>query len=419
MGRTFTPKDAYSIMNLLVKQATGQQSINVVDSSSFVSAGETVLATGVENTINALSIIIGRTLVSVRPYQAKLNIINALNTDLYTNRLRKISYYSRENEASGDWNTDLFTNLANDYDNGSNGGKSTASMWQQNAPVALEMNFGGQDVCETSTTIYDNQLKVAFRDEVSFMEFMSGVMTEKANDMESTKEAFNRMTILNHIAGCYDIDATINAGQVINLTKAFNDRFGTTYTSKELRTTHLTEFLKFFVSTFKITSDYMTNRSAKYHWSPAKTVGEKSYTLLRHTPKAKQRTILYSPLFVEAEANVFPEIFNPEYLNIETQYEGVTYWQSINNPASIDVTPAIPDVAGTASGAQGVGSEVKLDYVVGMIFDEDAILTDFQFEDALTTPMEARKRYRNIFWHWSKNAINDFTENCVIFIMAD
>ena len=419
MGRTFTPKDAYSIMNLLVKQATGQQSINVVDSSSFVSAGETVLATGVENTINALSIIIGRTLVSVRPYQAKLNIINALNTDLYTNRLRKISYYSRENEASGDWNTDLFTNLANDYDNGSNGGKSTASMWQQNAPVALEMNFGGQDVCETSTTIYDNQLKVAFRDEASFMEFMSGVMTEKANDMESTKEAFNRMTILNHIAGCYDIDATINAGQVINLTKAFNDRFGTTYTSKELRTTHLTEFLKFFVSTFKITSDYMTNRSAKYHWSPAKTVGEKSYTLLRHTPKAKQRTILYSPLFVEAEANVFPEIFNPEYLNIETQYEGVTYWQSINDPASIDVTPAIPDVAGTASGAQGVGSEVKLDYVVGMIFDEDAILTDFQFEDALTTPMEARKRYRNIFWHWSKNAINDFTENCVVFIMAD
>ena len=419
MSRTFTPKDAYSIMNLLVKQATGQQSINVVDSSSFVSAGETVLATGVENTINALSIIIGRTLVSVRPYQAKLNIINALNTDLYTNRLRKISYYSRENEASGDWNTDLFTNLANDYDNGSNGGKSTASMWQQNAPVALEMNFGGQDVCETSTTIYDNQLKVAFRDEASFMEFMSGVMTEKANDMESTKEAFNRMTILNHIAGCYDIDATINAGQVINLTKAFNDRFGTTYTSKELRTTHLTEFLKFFVSTFKITSDYMTNRSAKYHWSPAKTVGEKSYTLLRHTPKAKQRTILYSPLFVEAEANVFPEIFNPEYLNIETQYEGVTYWQSINDPASIDVTPAIPDVAGTASGAQGVGSEVKLDYVVGMIFDEDAILTDFQFEDALTTPMEARKRYRNIFWHWSKNAINDFTENCVIFIMAD
>ena len=419
MSRTFTPKDAYSIMNLLVKQATGQQSINVVDSSSFVSAGETVLATGVENTINALSIIIGRTLVSVRPYQAKLNIINALNTDLYTNRLRKISYYSRENEASGDWNTDLFTNLANDYDNGSNGGKSTASMWQQNAPVALEMNFGGQDVCETSTTIYDNQLKVAFRDEASFMEFMSGVMTEKANDMESTKEAFNRMTILNHIAGCYDIDATINAGQVINLTKAFNDRFGTTYTSKELRTTHLTEFLKFFVSTFKITSDYMTNRSAKYHWSPAKTVGEKSYTLLRHTPKDKQRTILYSPLFVEAEANVFPEIFNPEYLNIETQYEGLTYWQSINEPASIDITPAIPDVAGTASGAQGVGSEVKLDYVVGMIFDEDAILTDFQFEDALTTPMEARKRYRNIFWHWSKNAINDFTENCVVFIMAD
>lgn len=419
MSKAYTPQDAYSIMNLLVKQATGQTDITVADTSTFVSAGETVLATGIENTINSLSILIGRTLISVRPYQAKLHIINALNTNLYTNRLRKFSYYARENEASGDWNTDIKTNFNKGYDNGSNAGKSTASMWEQNAPIALEMNFGGQDVCETSTTVYENQLKVAFRDESSFMEFMSGIMTEKANDIESTKEAFNRMTILNHIAGCYDIDATINAGQVINLTKAFNDRYGTSYTSKELRSTHLSEFLKFFVSTFKITSDYMTNRSVKYHWSPEKKVGDTSYTLLRHTPKDKQRTILYSPLFTEAEANVFPEIFNPNYLDLDTQYEGVTFWQDINNPSSIDITPAIPDVAGTAGGAQGVGGEVKLDYVVGMIYDVDAIMTDFQFEDALTTPMEARKRYRNIFWHWSKNAINDFTENCVIFIMAD
>lgn len=419
MARSFTPQDAYSIMNLLVKQATGQQNISVVDSSTFVSAGETVLATGVENTINSLSMIIGRTLISVRPYQAKLNIINALNTNLFTNRVRKISYYARENEASGDWNTDINTNLKGGFDNGSNGGKSTASMWEQNAPVALEMNFAGQDVCETSTTVYENQLKVAFRDEASFMEFMSGVMTEKANDIESTKEAFNRMTILNHIAGIYDIDATINAGQVINLTKAFNTKFGTNYTSAQLRSTHLTDFLKFFVSTFKISSDYMTNRSMKYHWSPAKEIDGTSYKLLRHTPKAKQKTILYSPLFTEAEASVFPEIFNTEYLDIKTQYEGVTYWQSIDTPAAINVTPAIPDVAGTNGGAQTVGTAVNLDYVVGMIFDEDAIMTDFQFESAETTPLEARKRYRNIFWHWSKNAINDFTENCIIFIMKD
>lgn len=32
-------------------------------------------------------------------------------------------------------------------------------------------------------------------------------MTEKGNDIESQKEAFNRMTLLNYIAGVVDLEA--------------------------------------------------------------------------------------------------------------------------------------------------------------------------------------------------------------------
>lgn len=417
MARLLTPKDAHALMNLLVKEATGQDSaIQVVDSSTFVSAGETVLATGVENTLNSLAIVLGRTLMAVRPYKAKLNIINALNTGVYTSRLRKISFYAREADASGDWNTDLYTNLKDGYDNGKNGDQSTASMWVQNQPVPLEMNFGGQSTWQDSTTVYQNQLKVAFRSESEFASFVAGIMTEKGNDIESQKEAFNRMTILNYMAGIYDLDTAAANGRVINLTAAFNEKFGTAYTSAELRSTHSTEFLEFFVSVFKITSDYMTNRSSKYHWSPTKTVGDTNYILLRHTPKSKQRALLYNPLFTESKARVYPEIFNPQYLEIG-QFEGVEYWQNINDPAAIKVTPAIPDTENPAT--QKAGNPVDLPYVVGMIYDEDGLMVDYQLEDANTTPLEARKRYRNIWWTFSKNAINDFTENAVLFIMKD
>jgi hypothetical protein len=126
--------------------------------------------------------------------------------------------------------------------------------------------------------------------------------------------------------------------------------------------------------------------------------------------------MLYQPLFTEAEAMVLPEIFRPEYLDINTQYEGVDYWQNFNAGAAIDVVPAIPNTAGTA---QTVGAEVKLDYVVGMIFDADGLMIDYQLEDAATTPPEARKHYRNLWWTFSRNVIADYTENCVIFIMAD
>lgn len=419
MARALTPNDGYAIMNLLVKQATGQSTIAKVDSSNFVSAGETVLATGFENTLNALSIVLGRTLIAVRPYQAKLRIVQALNTGIYTSRIRKISYYARENQESGDWNTDLHSkNLYNGNDNGASGtgtASAVGSQWVQNKPVAVELNFAGQTVCETSHTVYQNQMAVAFSSPEEFAAFVSGIMVEKQNDIESTKEAFNRMTTLNFMAGVYDL---AQSGSVVNLTAAYNARYGTAYTSEQLRTTYLKSFLEFFVSVFKITSDYMTERSSMYHWSPSKTVDGVTYSnILRHTPYADQRVVLYSPLFTEATANVLPEIFNPEYLDIGTQYEGVNYWQSIKSPAAIHITPAIPDTANPA--AQKVGADVDLPYVVGMIYDKDAILTDFQFDSATNTPLEARKRYYNIFWHWSKNAINDFTENAVLFYMAD
>lgn len=422
MARTLTPQDCHVLMNALVKQATGQSTSSVVDTSSFVSAGEKVLASGVENTLNALSIVLGRTFMAVRPYKAKLNIISAMNSDLYNSRLRKISFYSREAKASGDWNTQLNgVNLKDGRDNsgvnpdqGTN--SATPSMWEQNQPVPLEMNFAGQSVWEDSTTVYKYQLKIAFSSEAEFSKFVTGIMTEKANDIESQKEAFNRMTLLNYIAGVVDLEASDPMGRVINLTEAYNTFYGTNYTSAQLRSTYLRSFLEFMVATIKQTSDYMTHRSTKYHWSPAKTIGDTSYTLLRHTPKDKQKLVMYSPLFNKAESMVMPEIFNPQYLSINN-YEGVDFWQSFagdDTDASINVTPTIPN-----GNTQIAGNNVSLDYVVGMIFDTDALMVDYQLEDAESTPLEARKRYYNIWWSFSKNAINDFTENSVIFIMKD
>lgn len=420
MSRTLTPVDVHVIMNALVKEATGQQNaIQVVDTSTFISAGETVLATGVENTLNSLAIVFGRTLMAVRPYKAKLAIINALNTGAYTSRIRKQSFYSREAEASGDWNTQLYENLAMGFDNGQNpsGGnpQSTESMWLQNQPVPLEVYFGGQSVWQDSATIYENQIAPAFRDEREFARFAEGVLTERGNDIESQKEAFNRALILNHIAAIIGDMGANMPGSRINLTAGYNQTFSTSYTSQDLRTTYRESFLKYFVSTFKLTSDYLTHRSARYHYSPAKTVKGVNYTLLRHTPKDRQKAIMFNPFFVESQAWVMPQIFNPEYLKLEN-FEGVDFWQNENAGANIDVTPAITD---PVTGQVAKGTEVKDVYVLGMIFDEDALMMDYQLEAANTTPLEARKRYRNIWWTFSRNPIADFTENAVVFYMAD
>ena len=259
-------------------------------------------------------------------------VFNAINTAMYTNRMRKISFYAKDAQPAGFVNTDLYTNLKDGYTNGQNtpaSPNSTKSMWEQNQGVPLEMHFGGQSVWDDSLTIYENQLKVAFRSESEFISFVNGIMTERENDIESQKEAFNRMTILNAIAGRMDMTANGNIPNgAINLTAAFNARFGTSYTSAQLRTTYLPDFLAFMVSTVKQYSNLMEHRTAAFHWSPAKTIGGVNYTLLRHTPKSRQKLLMYEPLFIESQAQVLPEIFNPQYLDIGN-YEGVDYWQGL------------------------------------------------------------------------------------------
>ena len=414
MARTLTAKDAHVIMNEIVKEACGTNAIAVVDSSSFVSAAETAAGGGLENVLNALSIVIGRTLMAVRPYNAKLNIINAINTDMYTNRLRKVSFYSKDSQAAGSLNTDLFSkNLYNGYDNGSNGGDSTASMWVQDKPVAVQTFMGGSSTWQECLTTYKYQLKNAFRGESEFNEFISGIMTAKANEIEMRKEAFNRMLLLNAIGGTY---LSKQAESKVNLTDEFNKKFGTSYTSVQLRSTHLKEFMQFFVSRIKQDMRKMTINSKMYHMSLEKTVdGVKYDTILRHTPIDKQRLMLYNPLFMDAESYVFPEIFNTKYLDIGKQYEGIDFWQSIAEPSKVDVTPAITNSLGQNS----KGSNVKLDYVVGLLYDVDAMMIDYQLDDVSTTPEEARKHYRNTWWTFCRNAIYDPTENMILYYMAD
>jgi hypothetical protein len=160
----------------------------------------------------------------------------------------------------------------------------------------------------------------------------------------------------------------------------------------------------------------LENRSIKYHWSPAKTVSGVSYVLPRQTKKADQRCMMIAKFWNDAEALVLPQIFNPQYLNIDS-FEKVDYWQNINDPMAIDVTPAIPDVSAPA--AQTVGARVQLSNVLGILYDRDAMMVDFHLESVESTPLEARKHYRTIWNTINKNPIWDATENFVVFYMAD
>ena len=405
---TFAPKDAYAVMNALVHQAIGQDGITATDTSSFIDAGQSVLDTGYENVFNALGVLIGRTIIASRPYTGKFRLIAKSENDAFDNRIRKISFYARDNQASGMFNTDLNTNLGKGLDDDDGAG----SMWEQNPAMPVERYFFSDFVWDKSHTEYIEQIKIAFQNETDFIRFINGVMVEVQNDIESTLEAKNRMVCIDRLAGQYLMTSKGNIGAecCVNLTKAFNDEFGTTYTTDEILQEHLTAFLEFYVARVKIDSDFMTNRSTLYHDPMAKTVDGVDYVVCRHTPKDRQKFIYYAPFFTKAKAQVLPEIFNPQYLDFK-QGEGVDYWQSIKSPSEINVTPALPD---------GEESEaVNLKLVIGMLFDEDAIMTNNKFTGMYTTPINARHVYTNMWWHYRFGMVQDYSENAILYYMAD
>ena len=418
MARTLTPRDAHAIMNLLLKQATGDTSLTVVDASTFASAGELVLSTGMENVFNSLNIVLNRLIVASRPYDAKMRIVGVKEVGEYSNRARKISFYSKYALPDGSHNTQLYTNLADGYTSGDNGGASTKSQWEQHQAMPLEMNFGGSDVWQHCITQYEDQVKIAFRNAEEFARFVAGYMQEHKNDIAQEQEGFYRMTLLNRMGMAYDMSA-YNNGSAFDLVAGFNSRFGTSYTGTQLRRTYYKEFMAYFVATVRELSDFMEERDIAYHWDVPKTVGGDTYHILRHTPKDRQKLALYAPFFNEAKALVFPEIFNPQYLSVDN-YEGVTFWQAKSNRMGINITPAIVEADPTDPdyGKQKAGSAVSIDYVVGCLFDEDAVLAEMQMDRADTPPLEARKHYRNTWNTFAKNSISDPTEKFILFYMA-
>lgn len=427
MARLLTPKDAHVIVGAWARMITGQNNIAVSDTSSFLSAGELIQSVEVEKQYNTFSILMSKVYWASRKYNAVLNKMDSISTGEFTHRFMKVTHYSLDPVASGWFNTDLFTNQADGFTNGqnkdSNGDpQSTKSMWEQTERPFNVFNYGGSDTYQFAVTQYEQDIKQALRNEAEFIKYLENKMTEHNNDLETQREAWDRLIMCSKVAQTYDM-SSVMPESVKNLTSRYNAKYGTNYTSAQLRTTYLKEFLAFMVAEIKADSDYLEERSVNYHWSVPKTWRGKTINILRHTPKSDQYMYLYSRLFRDAEALVLPEIFHDGYLTLDN-YQNVTYWQSNKDEASrskIKIAPPVidTDTSSATYGKQIKGADVELDYVVGMLCDRDGMLTDFQIERAETTVLEARKGFRNTWLTVAKNGIIDPTENTIIYIMDD
>ena len=413
MPNYFQVKDAAPIVESLVKQLSAQTTITKVDTTNFVDAGKAVLAQGYENVMNALSQLVGRTITDVKTGADDDFALIDRSEDSFSDRIRKIYIYSKNPQASGMYNTDLATYGTN-LGPGLTDTDGVGSQWEQAPYMPVERFFGPKEFTwQHEYTDYINQLNVAFTSEAELVDFLNGMRKALARDIKLQKTAKNRIAVLSRIAGNKLLvdKGSLGAECAVNLTKAFNDEYGTSYTTKELLTNHRIAFYKFFLAKFKIISKMMGYDSTMYHDPLTKTVDEVDYVVLSATPKDSQRFLYNEQLFTEVDFDL-AEIFHPEKLAFpKDNAKGLMYWQDPKDPYKVDVTPALPEDAAS--------SEVAIDIVLGLLFDSDALVSNNRYEGMLATPINARHGYRNEFYNFKYSIFSSYVDNSVLFYMSD
>lgn len=383
--------NAAVVLNDIVKQATGANALANIDTSNFTSVANAALSVSNDKLLNAITQVLSKTIFSIRPYTRKFKGLYQ-DEQQFGNHVRKL------NIADSDWDKDLRYDLVD--------GQSVDDMIVKK-PNVLQMNYYGQNIFSRMVTLFRDQLNIAFSNESEFQRFITMVMTNASDQIEQAHESVARLTLANFIGGKQSGDSN----NVINLLEEYNTLTGGTLKAADIyKADNFVPFVKWAFARIKTVSDYMTERTQKYHVNVA------DHEISRHTPYRMQNLYMLSEFMNETSTMVMGDVFHDDRLEL-MDYERVSFWQNIDSPDKINVKPAYINKAdGTVTVAT---SNVEMDGVIGVLFDKEAVGITTVNQWSAPTPFNARGGYSNIFWHFNDRYYNDFTENGVVFVIQD
>lgn len=379
-----------TVLNQIVKQATGQQTMIPTNTSEFVSVGNTALLAGYDKLATGISQVLQRTIFSIRPYYRKFAGLEA-DSRRWGAITRKLSIVDKDFEDATRFE------LVD--------GQEPPSMFSVRKPLVLQENFYGANIFDKAVSVYRDQLDQAFTGADQFGEFLAMVMGNISDMREQAYENMSRATIANLIGG---VIASNNANQVVHLLTEYNTQTGLNLTATTVyQPANFPAFMKWVFARVAEISARLTERTTIYHTNVTGKV------VARHTPYDRQKVYMYAPARYQMDARVIADTFHDSYLRY-ADTETVNFWQSIDTPDSINVKASYLNADGTIATME---SADEIENIFGVIFDEDAAGVQFFNEWAAPTPFDARNGFYNDWYHWTIRFWNSFTENTVVLLM--
>lgn len=402
MPSTMTIAQASTVLNNIAGQLTGGALAPITNNDDFVSVAQTLLLTGRDPVINALSQVWSKTIFAYRDYRAPLSGLE-MDLERYGNAVRKLSPVARDmqNDESFVWPVayDAVNHSSNPYGDG-----QSVDMWEIAKQRVQQMNFYGTAVYQQRYTIFKDQFDNAFSSADEFGRFNAMNLAERNNEKEQYKEAVARGIQTNFIGALIDEAQT---DRVVHLLTEYNAATGLTLTATTVyQPANFAPFMRWVWARIKTIIRLMGARSNNYQ-----TVvnGER---VLRFTRPENMRVAILAQAYDQIETMVFSDTYHDDYLK-GVNFESIDFWQSIDAPSSISVTPVYTG----ATGAVVTGSATTSSVVFGLLHDRDALGYSLVNAWSAVTPLNIDGGYWNESYHARIKTIQDNTEKAVVLLL--
>lgn len=376
-----------ALLNATLKQARGVDPVGEITLGNFAAVGQTLLKSGYDNLLNAISVVLSETYFSIRPYRQKFSGMY-VSEQKFGNIVRKLQVVDK-------------SAIDNDEYNLADG--AGVDQYKISKPLVLQLNFYGGTTYSRDLPIFKNQLDVAFSNPEELGRFWSMLYQNLDDMVQQDKETEARLCLANFIGGKIAGDPD----NVVHLVTKYNDITGRNLTAETVHAPeNWTDFVRWMFGYIKTLSEKLTNRTQRYH------INIDGKPISRHTPLDRQRVYLLSDEANMIDTTVMSQTYHNDYLKV-VDFETVSYWQGVDSPGAINVKPTYLKPDGTL---QQAAEAVTAD-VFGIIWDAEAMGCTVINEWSQVTPMNARGGYAVRWDHYTTRWWNDFTENAIVLML--
>ena len=372
-----TTEQIYTLVNEVNAEAFGANALSVVDTSTLISLGNTVLnsSTNTEAFLNTLAQRIGRTILRFRDYRNKLGdmVINDFEYGAILQKIKVIMPVAEEDQSY-----DLIDGQTVDH-------------YEISKPVVDQKLFVTRTPYQFKITIQREHLKEAFLSETAMGSFIGVVFGEVRNAIEVSLENLGRVTLATAIA------ETIGTAREIKLVTDYNTDVNpaTPLTPGDVSVLNNDDFMRYAIYRMNNIKDAIQDMGQLYN----------DGTMDTFTPAEDLRMRVLSMFQRKLETVTQYAAFHDELVGFDGVYSVINFWQAQQSPMAINIKKPSDGTATTC------------DCVVALMHDRDAMGVYKIDEVVSTTPMNSAGLYYNTYYHEKQLRFVDLSENFVAFTL--